>query len=100
MIQSEYICNIFCNKEKIMKKITSLLLVISMLLAVVPLSVFSVAAESSTDSQGVTYTLSDDGTYYIVSYFDDSVAEVVIPSEYNGLPVKEIGDKASMVAIS
>ncbi len=41
------------------------------------------------------YTLSDDGTYYIVSGIGTySGSELVIPSEYKGLPVKEIGYKA------
>ena len=70
-----------------MKRIFSFLLAAVMLLAIVP---FSVAADTSTDDQGVTYTLSD-STYYTVSGSDKSVTEVVIPSEYNGLPVKKIG---------
>ena len=36
------------------------------------------------------YTLSDDGKYYIVSSFNECEENVVIPNEYNGLPVKEI----------
>jgi len=50
--------------------------------------------EPDIDSQGAKYSLSADGTYYIVTDFDESVTEVVIPTEFNGLPVKEIGDSA------
>lgn len=46
-------------------------------------------------SEGLTYALSSDSTYYIVTGMgtctDD---ELIIPSVYNGLPVKEIGDYA------
>ncbi len=75
-----------------MKKVLSLILSAVMLLSLVPLTVFSVSAV--TDSQGVKYTLSDDGTYYIVSSFDETTNEVVIPAEFNGLPIKEIGSYA------
>lgn len=41
------------------------------------------------------YTLSDDGTYYIVSGKNsNAITDLVIPSSYNNLPVKEIGDGA------
>ena len=41
------------------------------------------------------WTLSSDGTYYIVSGIGTVTdKEVKIPAEYKGLPVKEIGDKA------
>ena len=73
-----------------MKKVLSIILSAVMLLSLVPLTVFSVSAEE-TDSQGVEYELSADETYYIVSDFDTSVTAVVIPAEFNGLPVKEIG---------
>lgn len=47
-------------------------------------------------TEGLTYTLSDDGTYYIVDNANDTMVlgannRVVFPNEYNGLPVKEIG---------
>ncbi len=40
----------------------------------------------------LTFTLSDDGTYYSVSATDASTisGELVIPAEHEGLPVKEI----------
>lgn len=48
----------------------------------------------------LSFTLSDDGTYYIVSDFDYGVAptDVVIPVEYNGLPVKKLA-RNSMNAV-
>ena len=47
-------------------------------------------------SEGLSYHLSDDGTYYIVdNYFDNLVVDdahrIVFPSTYNDLPVKRIG---------
>ena len=46
-------------------------------------------------SEGLEYTLSSDGTYYIVSGIGTCTdTDIVIPSTYNGLPVKEIGDEA------
>ena len=70
-----------------MKKLVSILLTFAMLLALMPLTVFAT-------TEGLVYTLSDDETYYIVSSYTGSATEVVIPSEYEGLPVKEIGDGA------
>ena len=46
-------------------------------------------------TQGLAYTLSSDGTYYIVSGMGTAVdTEIIIPSEHNGLPVVTIGDSA------
>ena len=46
-------------------------------------------------SQGLEYTLSSDGTYYIVSGMGTCAdSYVVIPSTHENLPVKEIGKKA------
>ncbi len=48
-------------------------------------------------SEGLSYHLSDDGTYYIVDNFYDNLVvdgvtnRVVFPSTYNNLPVKRIG---------
>ena len=43
-------------------------------------------------SIGLEYTLSEDGTYYIVSDIGTCTdTEIIIPSVYNELPVKEIG---------
>ena len=45
---------------------------------------------------GLSYTLSDDGTYYIVDNWQNTmeISEgnmIIFPNEHNGLPVKEIG---------
>ncbi len=78
-----------------MKKFLSILLFTVMIISLVSLSMFSVSAEETlTDSQGVRYALNGDGTYYIVSGCDETVTEVVIPKEYNGLPVISIGERA------
>ena len=46
-------------------------------------------------SIGLEYMLSDDGIYYIVSSVGTAFdSEIVIPSEYKGLPVKTIADSA------
>ena len=43
-------------------------------------------------SEGLSYILSDDGTYYIVSGIGTCTdSYIMIPNEHNGLPVKEIG---------
>ena len=47
-----------------------------------------------TDSNGFIFTLSDDGSYYVLSGCKNKVEELVVPSSYNGLPVKEIGNDA------
>lgn len=46
-------------------------------------------------SKGLAYTLSDDGTYYIVSGIGTCTdTHIIIPDTYEALPVKEIGSKA------
>lgn len=44
-------------------------------------------------TEGLEYILSDDGTYYICDGAE-IFGDIVIPSHYNGLPVKEISDSA------
>ena len=46
-------------------------------------------------SEGLSYTLSSDETYYIVSGIGTCTdTNIIIPSSYNGLPVKEIDTSA------
>ncbi len=46
-------------------------------------------------SEGLEYTLSEDGTYYSVTDIGTCMdTEIVIPAEYKGLPVKSIDDSA------
>ncbi len=46
-------------------------------------------------SEGLTYQISGDSTYYIVTGIGDCKdVNLVIPSEYENLPVKEIADRA------
>ncbi len=45
-------------------------------------------------SEGLAYTLSSDGTYYIVSCGTCTDSKVIIPTKHEGLPVKAIGDEA------
>ena len=51
--------------------------------------------EERTPSEGLDYTLSDDGTYYIVTGIGTCTdTAVIIPSTYNELPVTSIGEEA------
>ncbi len=75
------------------KRILSFTLAFIMVFALLPLSV-SAAEATVTDSQGVKYILSYGGTYYTVSSFDNSVSEIVIPSEIDGVPVTSIQKNA------
>ncbi len=47
------------------------------------------------EATGLEYTLSDDGSYYIVTGLGtEARTRFIIPSTYNGKPVKEIGESA------
>lgn len=51
--------------------------------------------ENAEGSVGLAYTLSSDGTYYTVTGIGECTdTDVVIPSTYNDLPVRAIGDNA------
>ncbi len=50
--------------------------------------------EEQVPTEGLEYTLSEDGTYYIVAIGTATDTDIVIPSEYEGLPVKEISLQA------
>ena len=73
-----------------MKQRTKLLLVIS-ILAVIFISCFTPV---STAKSGVTYKVSDDGTYIIITGYDDQFPTLNIEAEIDGLPVKEIAESA------
>lgn len=77
------------KKKRPLRAIVAALLII--VLTVIGVSVF---AECSTS--GFRFSLSDDGTYYIVEGLDESAAVedgvLEIPSKYKRLPVKAIGD--------
>ena len=50
---------------------------------------------NNVESVGLGYTLSGDGTYYSVSDIGECTdTDIVIPSEHEGLPVREIGANA------
>lgn len=74
-----------------MKKLFVFLLTFAMMLALVPMSAFSISETTSSDEQGVVYLLSYDRTYYSVFDFEGDTTEVVIPAVYKGRPVTEIG---------
>ena len=51
--------------------------------------------EEIVATEGLEYTLSDDGKYYIVSGIGTVTAtDIVIPSTYDNLPVEKIGEQA------
>ncbi len=53
------------------------------------------AGDVVTYSRGFVYTLSDDGSYYILSAIGTCKdTKINIPPQYQGKPVKEIGNKA------
>ena len=69
-----------------MKKITCIILFF--------LIIFTVSGCRNVDKDKIEYTLSDDGTYYILSYIGANVENLVIPEYYNEKPVLEIGNYA------
>ncbi len=57
--------------------------------------VCTVCGNSIKPSENLLYTLSADGTYYIVSGIGECTdTHLIIPAEHEGLPVKEIGAQA------
>ena len=52
------------------------------------------AVDNAVGTEGIEYTLSEDGTYYSVTGYKGESAEVIISSVYNDLPVTSIGDRA------
>ena len=81
-----------------MKKIKFLILPVLLVLlcSFTFLIVSALSSNTIVGSKGLTYHLSDDGTYYIVSDYNYGLSEpdLVIPEEHNGLPVKEIANDA------
>ena len=69
-----------------MKKTVSAILFVMVL--------FTVSRCRQYDKDLIEYTLSEDETYYVLSYVGENVEELVIPEYYNGKPVLEIGDYA------
>lgn len=45
-------------------------------------------------TNGLEYTLSDDGEYYIISGYNGTARKIVCGDYYKDLPIKEIGDNA------
>ena len=52
------------------------------------------AVDNVVGTEGIEYTLSEDGTYYSVTGYKGESAEVIIPSVYNDLPVTVIDGNA------
>lgn len=50
--------------------------------------------KNDTQDGGYTYKLSDDGGYYTVTAYSGQESAVLVPSSYNGIPVREIGVEA------
>ncbi len=63
--------------------------------------VCSCGAEEINETEGLAYTLSDDGTYYILSGIGTATdTDIVIPATYNNLPVSAIGEKAFLTCVN
>ncbi len=77
-----------------MKKALSALMVAAMLMTLIPFFSLLAFAEDHVDSQGVTYRLSSDGTYYSVYSCASTALQITIPSDIDGIPVTRIGDWA------
>ena len=82
------------KKTKIFLMTLSLVLVFSVAFLVI--NAMTRESDELKPSEGLTYHLSSDGTFYIVSDYNHQLRDVdlVIPEEYNGLPVKEIANDA------
>ena len=83
------------EKTIMSKKITSPRC-LTMIAALMFLSMWLPASAVPFDSSHLSFALNDEGTGYIVSGHYEGVPKpsgsVIIPSEYNGLPVVKIGD--------
>ena len=56
---------------------------------------YNTLSEKYSESQGLEYVLSGDGTYYIVSSIGTCTdINITVPNVYKGLPVREIGNNA------
>lgn len=80
----------------LMKKILKLFSLIAIIASLLILCITAISAENEpfyTES-GVLYRISDDGTYVIITGYDQEFANLTIESEILGLPVKEIATSA------
>ncbi len=50
--------------------------------------------EPSVGSEGLEFALCDDGESYVVTGYSGKDSDVVIPAQYNGMPVTAIGENA------
>ena len=72
-----------------MRKVISLVLCLAICMSICANFSLVQAADATLDS--LTFTLSSDGTYYLVAAKDKNITgEVVIPDYYEGLPVSQI----------
>lgn len=81
-------------KKRTLLCVINILLVALMLIA---LSVTSFAAQSISGFRsvdGVSYKLSDDGSYYIAVGYSELIPFLTIQSEIDGIPVEEIAESA------
>ena len=75
-----------------MKKLIFVFLLVCVLMLALSACTGNSAQETSIE---LAYTLSDDGTFYIVSGIGNCKdTDIVIPFMHNGLPVKEIASEA------
>lgn len=76
-----------------MKKINNLKSILSLVLCTV-LLLSAMITLSSCKKEKFKYELSEDKSYYTVTGYNGSDAEIEIPAKYNNLPIKAIGREA------
>ena len=79
-----------------MKKITSIFLVIIMLFSLLTISMVTVNAETFTDDNGISWTVTKNYPGWAITPADKSqiVGEITVPATYNGKVVTYIPDSA------
>ena len=74
-----------------MKKTLSVILSLVLIFSVINLGGITAFAENETITDGdYSYRLLDDGTYELLSY-EGADTDLIIPSEFRGLPVTVLG---------
>lgn len=76
------------------RRLTVTLFILALALFVLAIFMPSPVKADGTGDSGVSYKLSDDGTYLIIIGYDEQFPTVNIESEIDGLPVKEIAESA------
>lgn len=76
------------------RRLSVTLLTLTLVLVMLAISLPTPLKASGTGDSGVSYEVSDDGTYIIITGYDEQFPNLTIESEIDGLPVKEIAESA------